>query len=320
MPELSAVAGRGWLPFDALAAPETITIDEVLLSELDDAIASRETALGPVDTLRVEDFVLPEWRDRIATVRDRLDRGPGFVVLDRLPVERWPSESVVTAFWLVGQLLERPVAQKWDGTLLYQVRDTGQAYDYGVRGSYTNVELNFHTDNAFDIAPPRYVGLCCLQPAKSGGVSRFCSLYTVHDKLAAESSTHLKRLYQSVFFDRQAEHAPDAPKVAFAPVFRWTEGGLVGRVNVSLIRKGYALAGRDVDHDTADALSALERIADDPEIWVEMPLEKGQLQYLNNRDVAHYRSHFVDYEDPARRRHLVRTWHRATGSTAYDGA
>ena len=319
IPDFRRSEGHGWLPSDRIASPEIMPVTSALLTELDRAVADVETAPPKPQDLRVEDFALPGWQAFVSEVRGRLDRGPGFAVIDRLPLDRWPREIVVALFWVLGQLLERPVAQKWDGTLLYQVRDTGQAFGYGVRGSYTNIELNFHTDNAFDIAPPDYVGLCCLQPAKRGGVSRFCSLYTVQDRLMAENPLLLKRLYHSVLFDRQAEHAPDAPKVARAPVFRWADGRLQGRVNVSLIRKGYELAGQSMDDETRDAVDALERVAEDPDIWVEMPLERGQVQYLNNRDVAHYRSHYVDADDPALRRHLVRTWHRAAGSSAYDG-
>jgi hypothetical protein len=84
---------------------------------------------------------------------------------------------------VLGQLIAAPVAQKWDGTMIYDVTDTGRQFGYGVRGSWTNVELSFHTDNAFGVAPPDYVGLLCLMPAREGGISRFCSLYTVHNEM-----------------------------------------------------------------------------------------------------------------------------------------
>ncbi|MCP4873985.1 MAG: hypothetical protein GY896_00745 [Gammaproteobacteria bacterium] len=36
-------------------------------------------------------------------------------------------------------------------------------------------------------------------------------------------------------------------------------------------------------------------------------------------EVGHYRSAFKDAEDPERKRHLYRLWHRSDGSTSYDG-
>ena len=71
--------------------------------------------------------------------------------------------------WILGQLIATPVAQKWDGTVIYDVTDTGRQSGYGVRGSWVNVELSFHTDNAFAVAPPDYVGLLCRCPHANAG-------------------------------------------------------------------------------------------------------------------------------------------------------
>ncbi len=74
-----------------------------------------------------------------------------------------------------------------------------------------------------------------------------------------------------------------------------------------------------MDAETADALAALEDVTRDPAMWLELPLERGHLQYLNNHEVAHYRGEFKDHEDPALKRHLVRSWHRNHGRASYDG-
>ena len=160
-------------------------------------------------------------------------------------------EEATALFWILGQLLGQAVAQKWDGTMLYHVRDTGQPYSYGVRGSTTNVELGFHTDNAFGVAPPDSVGLLCINPSREGGVSRFCSLYTVHNRLLGRYPRALERLYRPLFWDRQAEHAPGRPKVARAPMFGFDGRRLRSRVNVSLVRKGYDIAGEAMDPSSA---------------------------------------------------------------------
>ncbi len=252
-------------------------------------------------------------------IKDGLDNMPGFAVLDRLPLDDLDRETAVTIFWILGQLIGRPVAQKWDGTMLYDVRDTGQSFGCGVRGSYTNVELVFHIDNAFGVAPPDYVGLFCLRPARVGGVSRFCSLCTVHNRLLEGYPEALVRLYRPLLWDRQAEHGQGAPRVALAPMFRWDGARLRVRANVSLVHKGYEVAGADLNRKTADALAAVAEVTADPDIWAELFIERGQLQYLNNREVAHYRDHFTDDEDPEKKRHLVRTWHRDRGRPSHDG-
>ena len=230
-----------------------------------------------------------------------------------------PLDTLVDIYWVLGQNIGRPVAQKWDGQMIYEVRDTGQAFGYGVRGSYTSIELNFHTDNAFARVVPDYVGLFCRQTAKSGGVSRFCSLYTVHQRLRERYPAALDRLYQPMYYDRQKEHFEGDAPVCWAPFFSWRDERLFARANPQLVRKGYEVAQRPMETELADALDAIDEISSAEDLWYEAPLEPGQIQYLNNHEIGHYRSAFEDYDEPARKRHLYRLWHRESGSTCYDG-
>tara|TARA_B100000586_G_scaffold160311_1_gene116809 strand:- start:107 stop:718 length:612 start_codon:yes stop_codon:yes gene_type:complete len=203
--------------------------------------------------------------------------------------------------------------------MIYDVIDTGEEFRYGVRGSYTNVELPFHNDNAFGTSVPHYVGLLCRNSAMKGGETRFCSVYNLHNRLLTTSPKLLKRLYRPVFFDRQVEHAKDADTTVRFPMFSWDGQRLSARVNISLVKKGYAVANEPLDHELEDALQAIQEITSDSNLWVEAPIQRGQLQYLNNLDVLHYRNTFEDHEDSNLQRHLYRTWHRNSGSRAYDG-
>ena len=267
----------------------------------------------------IDQFECPELIRVMHKVKKRIDVGPGFAVVHALPIAEIGREAATAIFWLLGKILGRPVAQKWDQTMMYKVRDTGQLYSYGVRGSYTNVELCFHNDNAFNIAVPRTVGLLCINPAKSGGTSRFCSFYSVHNELLQKHPKILSRLYEPVYWDRQKEHDDKEPIVAYAPIFRWKNGQLYVRANVSLNRKGYKILGLEIDARTEDALSTFEETLSNPELWTELPLKAGELQYLNNQEIAHYRSKFEDFEDPMEKRLLIRSWHRDHGAEQYDG-
>ena len=273
----------------------------------------------PVTLRHADQFDIPRLWQMMTEAKHVLDRCIGVVVLDRLLLDEIDHETALAVSWSLGSLIGRHVAQKWDGTMLYDVTDKGLEYGYGVRASYTSVELVFHTDNAFAIVPPWYVGLLCIHPALEGGISRFCSLVAVHDRLLETQPQLLARLYQPMLWDRQAEHADGAPMVAAAPMFRWEDGRVTVRANPSLVRKGYAVAGREMDDTLHAALEAFQRLAGDPEFWFELPIERGQLQYLNNIDVAHYRSTFRDPRDASQKRHLVRTWHRDVGRPSYDG-
>src|SRR5439155_5584299 len=114
------------------------------------------------------------FRQELAGVRHALEAGRGFAILNGLPEACSPAEAQA-AYWLVGQVLGEPFEQNVQGTLLYDVRDTGQDLSQGARFSVTSYESSFHTDNSFGETVLDYVGLLCLQPAKAGGVNYIVS-------------------------------------------------------------------------------------------------------------------------------------------------
>jgi hypothetical protein len=175
-------------------------------------------------------------------------------VLDRVPVERYTMPENQALAWLLGSLLGRPVAQSWDGTMLYDVRDTGTLLEYGVRRSVTNLDLSFHTDAPWLEHPPEMVGLYCINPAREGGVSRLVSLCTVHNELRRCHADLVPRLYRPFPWDRQAEHAPGDPKVARRPIFRYDGRFLLACFNERLIGSGAELAAEPLDGEGREAL------------------------------------------------------------------
>jgi len=99
--------------------------------------------------------------------------------------------------------------------------------------------------------------------------------------------------------------------VAWTPCLSYRDGRLAARFSPGLVRKGYALMETPLDAETEDALAALGDVLRDERLWIEFTIERGQLQYLNNREFAHYRSEFKD--DETRKRHLIRLWFGAGG-------
>ncbi len=299
-------------PLDWLVPLPTGAVDE-----LEAVVQSLRREPLPTLLLSPDQFALTQCRDVMAAVGRQLRDGIGLAVLDRVPVERFSVEENRALGWLLGSLLGRLVAQKWDGAMLYDVRDSGRALTYGVRRSVTNLDLQFHTDAPWLAEPPELVGLLCLNPALEGGLSRFVSLVTARDKLERRQPALLRRLYQPFPWDRQAEHAPDDDKVARQPVFESAAGGLLGRYNQSLIENAEGLTGTRLDDDGREALAAMSDTLNSPALWVEFTIERGQLQYLNNRLFAHSRTPFRDAEEPGRKRHLIRLWNRDEGRQTF---
>jgi len=273
----------------------------------------------PVLALDPADFGLEHCRRAAARIAAMLDDGPGFAIVHRLPMERLRREDAIAAFWLLCSLIARPVAQKWDGTMVYDVRDLGRAPGNGVRPDVTNAEQSFHTDNSYNLCPPEYVGLLCLHPAMDGGVSRIVSLVSAHNELRRQDPALLARLYEPFVFDRQREHAPGDAMVTEHPVFEVEDGRLTGRLSRYQVRNGQALAGVPLDAAGEAALEALDEVMARPEMTADFHFEAGQIQLVHNRRIAHKRTAFRDWPEPERKRHLVRLWLRDRGRAFYHG-
>jgi alpha-ketoglutarate-dependent taurine dioxygenase len=43
-------------------------------------------------------------------------------------------------------------------------------------------------------------------------------------------------------------------------------------------------------------------------MYLDMDLQPGDIQLLSNHTIIHARTDYEDYEDPAKRRHLLRLW------------
>jgi len=310
---------RAWRRDTVTPADWLVALSPRCLEELDAvARAVREDPL-PSLLLSPEQFELRACTQTLARAREMLRTGIGLVVLDRVPVERYSPEENRALAWLLGSLLGRLVAQKWDGTMIYDVRDTGKALEYGVRRSVTNLDLVFHTDAAWLPLPPELVGLYCINSAREGGVSRFVSLVSVHTEMARRHPALLARLYRAVPWDRQAEHAPGDAKVTRRPVFQYDSGVFMACVNEKLIETGAELAGEPLDAEAREALAAMREILDSPDFAVELTIQRGQVQLINNRAFAHARTDFVDAPEPELKRHMIRLWTREEGRRTFHG-
>jgi hypothetical protein len=151
------------------------------LAELDGVVAEQRKAPVPTLILLPEHFELSACRRWMAGIKERLDHGLGFVILDRMPVDRWSKRELTDIYWLLGSLLEPPVAQDWPGTMIYDVRHDGQPYTGETRTALTPEGLDMHNDSSMGEAPPNYISLLCLNTAKSGGKSSLSSAYAAQN-------------------------------------------------------------------------------------------------------------------------------------------
>jgi hypothetical protein len=251
-----------------------------------------------------EDFPLPTLGPRLRAWQEEVVNGRGFYVLRGLNTRDYTDEQVGTIFWAIGLYLGQAVTQNPRGDLLGHVYDHGRTYgQIDVRGYETNAHLPFHTDSG-DV-----VGLLCLRPSRSGGLSSVVSAVTIHNEILKRRPEYLAPLYRGFHYIRREAALTESPITPHRlPVF----GARDGKVSVRLIRNqinaAAAKSGVPLDPIEKAALDLFDELAYDPAVHLDMDLQQGDIQFCNNYTILHSRTAFEDYPEIERRRHMVRLW------------
>ena len=304
-----------WTRAEIAAKPWLIAPPAEVLQELE-RTAQELSEVSEPEQIPSDSFELPATRRLIADIRRHLVAESGFVVLGELQFADWGEGTACAVSWLLCDLIAPPVMQKWTGTRMYKVRDTGAQLGYGVRRSLTNLKQDLHTDGPWLASTADFMALSCVRQAAEGGVSRIASLAAAHDWLLEHSPESLARLYQPYYWDRQAEHPPGDTPTSYLPIYSQQEGRVAARYYDDYIRNGYKLANAALDPAGDEALAAMRSFVESEENCFEFRLREGQIFFLNNHLVAHGRSAFED--TPGASRLVLRLWLRTHGGIGFE--
>jgi len=275
------------------------------LAELEVAVAQVRPAPGDRRQLTTVKLRLPALAPTVANWLERLDHGPGVVLVRGLPLDRWSREDATLAYWLIGRLLGDPVPQNAAGDLLVDVRDDGaSAANHNTRRYRTRAELAFHTDGA-DI-----IGLLCLRAARAGGVSRICSSVHVYQQIVRRRPDLAPLLFTPYHHHAHGQFGPDGPRTFQYPIVTLGDGTFRMFLLSWYIRHA-AEDFPDVARLTPqqlELLDLLESIPLEDGVALDMSFQPGDMQFLKNSVVLHARTAYEDFEEPDARRHLVRLW------------
>lgn len=281
------VEGEAWT--DELGAADVAEIERALAD-----------APGELRELSVERFPLPGLAPRIRGWRDAISRGRGFVRIRGVPVGRWSESDVERFYWALGLHLGRPGAQNGEGDLLGHVRDQRLGRDGDVRQYRTREEIQFHCDAA------DAVGLLCLRAAKSGGRSRIASSVAVFDRILELRPDLAPLLFEPMYFDSRGDGGTDAFRAR--PCAYW-RGRLRTFYHAEYLRTAQRYAGVPaLSAEQRELLDLYDEVAGSAEHCLEMSFEPGDIQLISNHTVVHARTGYEDWEEPERRRHLLRLW------------
>lgn len=245
-------------------------------------------------------FSHPDLDGDLAAVLARIKSGPGLLILRGFPIGKYDAETMQWIYWGVGTHFGVGCSQSADGDFLGYVTNVQKAS----RGYTTDRELNLHTDSA------EIVGLLCVRDAREGGLSIYASSLKVHEIIEHEHPEYLPVLERGFRCDRRGEEAPeDEPVTPYrVPVFSEKDGTLSCRYVRGVIDKGAVALDTELTPFEKEALACFEETAQRDEIRFEVMLRPGEASFINNYEILHARTGFVDRDDPAKRRLLYRLW------------
>lgn len=274
------------------------------ITELERAAEPLVTDSFNIGAMTQAQFVLPNLSCKLAVLRNELIFGRGFSVLRGLPVDRYSEREAATIFYGIGIHLGLARSQNAAGHVLGHVRNLGASSNNpNVRIYQTTERQTFHTDSA-DV-----VGLICLHPGKSGGLSQLVSAQTIYNEIFDNRPDLLTPLLEPIATDRRGEVPVGMLPYLLIPVFSWFENNLTPFYQRQYIDSAqrFEEAPR-LTQKHSEALNYFDDLANHPDLNLTMQLEKGDMQFVYNHALLHDRTAFEDWPEFGRKRHLLRLW------------
>lgn len=266
------------------------------IDELMDRIRARGLAFQDIGQ---SDFSHPALDGLLAEVRREVEQGSGVVVLRRFPVDKYSLEDIEKIYWGVGTHFGRACSQSASGDLLGHVTNRGNS-----RGYNNTRRLGMHVDSA------EFVGLLCIRPAKEGGENTLANALKMHEVIKRERPDLLGILERGFRYHRRGEEAEgDEPITPYrVPVFSFEQGVLSCRYT----RERIDLAARDLECPLTpleqEAIDFFEMLAFRDDVRFDLTLKPGEALLTSNFEMLHSRTAFLDWDDPAEKRLVLRLW------------
>lgn len=274
------------------------------LAEIDAALRHAQAKGVSFETITKEDFPLPTVSEVFAAGRLQLEDGVGMQHYRGIDTQRYSKQEMRLIYWAFGLHLGTPLSQSMHGDVLGDVLNRNTDLDGPKGRGYTsNRKLNCHTDSC-DV-----VALFVMRTAKEGGASKLASSVALHNEILRTRPDLLEVLYQPFYWSWQGQEAPGSKPYYPQPVFTMHNGKFACRY----VRTHITSAQRfeEVPRLTPqqiEALDLLDTLSQSDQFSLTMMFEPGDMQLLNNHVTLHARTEFVDYDEPDRKRHLLRMW------------
>ena len=244
-----------------------------------------------------KEFILNSLAGDLDTWSKELENGVGFMLIKNVPVQDLNEEDTNILYYGLGLYLGEPVRQNPSGDLIGKVINIGDLSDRQTRVYETNAYLPYHSD------PSDLVSLLCIRKAKSGGISSLISSHTIYNEILDNYKEYLSILYKPMYYPHLGGSEP-----ALSPIYSFYDGKMTCRYMRQYIELGHDMMNSPLSNIEIEALDLMDSIMKKPKLRLDMMLEPGDLQLVNNYNVMHSRTSFEDYENSSFRRKKLRLW------------
>lgn len=287
------------------------------IADLDQAMRSSIAAGLALTELTRKNFALPSIDALAPEILERLENGRGLVVLRGFPALDYDKAELRRIYWGFGLHIGTAVSQSSGGDLLGDVMDFGADVNSTTgRGYMSKQELGFHTDTA-DV-----VALMVLRAARSGGLSLICSSVAIRNEIARTRPDLLEVLYAPFYWSWKGQEGIGDLPYYRQPIYTEHDGRFAARdikTHIFSAHQDHPELG-ELSAQQMEAMHLVNSLARDPTFHFSMMFEPGDIQLLNNHVTYHSRTAFEDYDEPDRKRHLLRMWLSVANSRALSPA
>jgi len=234
--------------------------------------------------------------------------GIGFFVIDGECFSDFSREETTEIYSKICKTLGTLYVQNIKNESFVAIKDEGKSMMSGGRYHQTKEGGSFHTDSPQWEKVPDFIGMCCINPAKKGGESKFVSAYSIHNEMLKEHKHFLEMLYEQFHFDKRGEYESGESPTVFEPIFTYNGNQLKLRYLRDYINDGHKIQDMPLSKEQNEALDCLDKIIHDENLAVSYELKRYDMIFLNNGRVMHGRTSFEDFEDVEKKRLMIRTW------------
>jgi hypothetical protein len=238
---------------------------------------------------------------------EKIIHGSGLFLIHGGSFFEFTKSEIKNIYILISMILGELLEQDAKGSKVITVKNRGKSLSTGGRYHQTSDGGSFHTDGPHWMQPPDVIGLLCINPASEGGVSKFISVYTIHNAILKIGMDKLEPLYKNFFFDRREEVADDLRTIS-KPIFNFEDNKLNCRFLKDYIISGYKIEDVHLTNSQNISIDLIEEITKDSQIALSYNLRINDMVFSHNHRLFHGRTSFKDLSDSSKKRELLRVW------------